>query len=802
MREDKKYRAWTRMDEARLAELVAMHMPREDIAVRLGRSCSAIEARIACLGIAIDTRRPFSASDDRTIREGRRAGAAYAFMTAKEINADIKQKAPGGGPRDTDARARGDKTRKTARDEILAERKKDPAGWAMNDETVAAAFATADEAAASAEPGTPEAEQADRLFRRALALSKQTQKDMGATPRLLSADEREALAEELAEMSPADRLARIGELKRRYGEHFDGLVKELTSDVDGGTRRLAQFAAHPRLADLLAKGMEEARENGPAVPEGASVAALPFVRDEKNGPDRFDNESLGTKYHAGQVFKLPDGSQVLYDGEALVPVAGEVQRDENPDKGLGDTNPQNRKEEFRFVGPGGEGQENDTPAPQPLSTDQGKRTPEAKVTALPGQVERQAIVDDIMSAPVESRARKIAEFYEKYGERVAELFDGISGEFDSDTLLLATRPQDARFSEMLARGIVTGGADFSGAVERELPIDSKGNIIKQRLEDKQLYWYSAGKEVIKLIYDAENDALRPALEKTNDALPRAELLVRARELANVENDPPQGTISLPLAGGKIDRKALKDGQTYLVAGADGTQSAWRWNEDDRAFIPYRGLTRAFSIDGMHELVGIPVQHATDGRPIFNMELDRRNAIVLDQQAVFEVADNLNADDSEPPQGPLVSGFAKATVLEHSATIERLAKEHGVKPDLVKAIMYREQAGGLLQPAADLIGVGKTVSPMGINPSKWRDLGIDRESAHNNEDNIRTAIILIRRIQDRLDDPTPEKVATLYNGLMKEKVSDYGARVGRYFQEKPWLREESDKSQPSDPNFAP
>ena len=83
MREDKKYRAWTRMDEARLAELVAMHMPREDIAVRLGRSCSAIEARIACLGIAIDTRRPFSASDDRTIREGRRAGAAYAAIARR-----------------------------------------------------------------------------------------------------------------------------------------------------------------------------------------------------------------------------------------------------------------------------------------------------------------------------------------------------------------------------------------------------------------------------------------------------------------------------------------------------------------------------------------------------------------------------------------------------------------------------------------------------------------------------------------------------------------------------------------------
>ena len=98
---------------------------------------------------------------------------AYAFMTVEEIDADIAQKAPGGGPRDTDERARGHQTRTVARDEILAERKQDTAGWAMRDETVAAAFAAAEEAAAAAESpesGLAEAEQADRAFRRALAL--------------------------------------------------------------------------------------------------------------------------------------------------------------------------------------------------------------------------------------------------------------------------------------------------------------------------------------------------------------------------------------------------------------------------------------------------------------------------------------------------------------------------------------------------------------------------------------------------------------------------------------------------------
>lgn len=80
MREDRKYRVWTRMEETRLAELVARRVPREEIASRFGRSCSAITARITRLGIAVDMRRPFSAADDHAIREGRKAGASYAAI--------------------------------------------------------------------------------------------------------------------------------------------------------------------------------------------------------------------------------------------------------------------------------------------------------------------------------------------------------------------------------------------------------------------------------------------------------------------------------------------------------------------------------------------------------------------------------------------------------------------------------------------------------------------------------------------------------------------------------------------------
>lgn len=52
-------------------------------------------------------------------------------------------------------------------------------------------------------------------------------------------------------------------------------------------------------------------------------------------------------------------------------------------------------------------------------------------------------------------------------------------------------------------------------------------------------------------------------------------------------------------------------------------------------------------------------------------------------------------------------------------------------------------------------------------------------------NVRAGAALLKRIVDRLPTPTVERVATLYNALAKEKVSDYGARVATVYQAKPW-----------------
>lgn len=77
--------------------------------------------------------------------------------------------------------------------------------------------------------------------------------------------------------------------------------------------------------------------------------------------------------------------------------------------------------------------------------------------------------------------------------------------------------------------------------------------------------------------------------------------------------------------------------------------------------------------------------------------------------------------------------------------------------------------------------------MNINPEIWRDLGFAGRQASDPATNIEMGTKLIGRIRDRLENPTPEAVGTLYNSLPKDKVTDYGAYIARLMREKPWAK---------------
>jgi len=143
-------------------------------------------------------------------------------------------------------------------------------------------------------------------------------------------------------------------------------------------------------------------------------------------------------------------------------------------------------------------------------------------------------------------------------------------------------------------------------------------------------------------------------------------------------------------------------------------------------------------------------------------------------AIFEVAENSNADGSEP----ILEWHNQSQVDEYDDLIVKEAKAQNVDPDLVRAIMYMETSHGYYPDI-------KTLRPMNVHATFWKDLGYSREDLKNPELNIRAGVTLLKRIGDRVKDPTIEKIATLYNSLAKEQVSDYGARVGKIYCEKLW-----------------
>ena len=78
--------------------------------------------------------------------------------------------------------------------------------------------------------------------------------------------------------------------------------------------------------------------------------------------------------------------------------------------------------------------------------------------------------------------------------------------------------------------------------------------------------------------------------------------------------------------------------------------------------------------------------------------------------------------------------------------------------------------------------------MNIYPKIWGRLGLSKETASAPKKNIKAGVTLIKRIADRLDNPTPAKIGSIWNYAGRENVNDYGAYVDRMYHEKPWVND--------------
>lgn len=173
-------------------------------------------------------------------------------------------------------------------------------------------------------------------------------------------------------------------------------------------------------------------------------------------------------------------------------------------------------------------------------------------------------------------------------------------------------------------------------------------------------------------------------------------------------------------------------------------------------------------------------------PTLRNAKERIENIVADKPARFNISKNPNADSSSPWYES--AGAGKSAVALHSSLIEREARRQKVDPDIIKAIMYAENSRGHYfgaARAAEGFDAADSLLPMNIRPDIWQGLGITKRTANDPRTNIRAGVTLIKRIRDRIDNPTPEKIASIWNFTGREKVNDFGAYVGRIFREKPW-----------------
>ncbi len=176
--------------------------------------------------------------------------------------------------------------------------------------------------------------------------------------------------------------------------------------------------------------------------------------------------------------------------------------------------------------------------------------------------------------------------------------------------------------------------------------------------------------------------------------------------------------------------------------------------------------------------------------IFHMEESRRSAILNNWPNIrFNIRDN----PQELGEAPWYrdEDIGKDAVKKHDEIIEREARAQGVEPNLVRAIMYIENADGNpanLNRRLEKFGLAQSILPMNIKPRFWAGLvGVKEEEFRKPEVNIRAAVTLIKRIQERLhdNDRTPAKIGSIYNFTGREKVSDIGARIQKAYNDKPW-----------------
>ncbi len=179
----------------------------------------------------------------------------------------------------------------------------------------------------------------------------------------------------------------------------------------------------------------------------------------------------------------------------------------------------------------------------------------------------------------------------------------------------------------------------------------------------------------------------------------------------------------------------------------------------------------------------------------NDRVEREKSIKENRPAKFKIEENPEAKDKLDAIDETYhdDARAKAVVVEHDKDILKYAQKHNIDPDVIRSVMYAENARGHklgVNSVADKMGLSESIMPMNIQQNRWSSL-IDKTPGdmYDPAYNIEAVTLLLRRISDRIEKPTPAKVGSIWNYIGREKTNEFGEYVGKVYEYKPWRRAE-------------
>ena len=178
-------------------------------------------------------------------------------------------------------------------------------------------------------------------------------------------------------------------------------------------------------------------------------------------------------------------------------------------------------------------------------------------------------------------------------------------------------------------------------------------------------------------------------------------------------------------------------------------------------------------------------------PTLSTAQDRKQSIINDTPAIF----NIEGYERDLVNNiPWYQLHTQEEVTENNNVIDKIidknAQTNNINHNrLIRSIIYLETTHGYYDAINPM---NKSFRPMNVNYDYWKEwinkMGYTKEQVKNNKEiNIKIGYALVIKILERIQNPTIEKVGSIYNVLGKEKISSYGKVLKYYYDNESWLK---------------